>query len=275
MKPSQYLFTVTILIVISGIWFLSNPKKQSEKEVNNTKSHSARADSAFLQIKQLSDAYPLIPDSQSQIRHLIAFDLSYNETHEQANWVLYVLTRDELAGTEKRKDNFRNDPEIRTGSASLKDYESSGYDRGHLAPAADMKWSEEVMSESFYMSNMSPQKPWFNRGIWKKLEEYVRDLVLQNDSILVISGPVFIDNLGAIGANEVTVPGYYFKVLFDLTWPDNKAIAYLMKNEKSDKELSDFAISIDSLEIFCGYDFFYQLEGVEEEESLTNLILNY
>ncbi|MBT5989964.1 MAG: DNA/RNA non-specific endonuclease, partial [Bacteroidetes bacterium] len=198
---------------------------------------------------------------------------SYNERHEQANWVMYVLTKEELLGTEKRKDNFRTDPEILTGSASLKDYKSSGYDRGHLAPAADMKWSKEVMSESFFMSNMSPQKPYFNRGVWKKLEEHVRKLVLQNDSILVITGPVFKDNIEIIGENEVTVPGYYFKVLVDLTWPDNKAIAYLLKNEKSSENLTTFEITIDSLEIFSNYDFFYASPMANKLEDIADLLL--
>ena len=111
---------------------------------------------------------------EQQISHL-GYTLSYNEKHEQASWVAYELTAGELRGTIARTDNFKADASVTTGSASLADYRGSGFDRGHLAPAADMKWSREVMSESFFMSNMSPQEPGFNRGIWKKLEGKVRD----------------------------------------------------------------------------------------------------
>jgi endonuclease G len=100
--------------------------------------------------------------------------LQYNEQFEQADWVAYELTRDEVMGSTDRKDSFKTDTEIGTGSATLADYRGSGYDRGHLAPAADMKMSALSMSDSFYMSNMSPQHPSFNRGIWSKLESYVR-----------------------------------------------------------------------------------------------------
>ena len=108
--------------------------------------------------------------SGEQIIYHTGYTLSYNEKHEQANWVAYELTAQELAGTVKRKDSFKSDPMVKSESASLADYRKSGYDRGHLIPAADMKWSTTAMSESFYMSNMSPQSPSFNRGIWKKLE---------------------------------------------------------------------------------------------------------
>jgi endonuclease G len=92
----------------------------------------------------------------------------------------------------KRKDNFRSDPKVKTGSAALSDYKGSGYDRGHLAPAADFKWSATAMSESFYMSNMSPQVPGFNRGIWKNIESTVRNWAVENDEIYIVTGPVLI-----------------------------------------------------------------------------------
>ena len=117
--------------------------------------------------------------SNGETEHQTGYSLEHNEKTEQSFWVAYELTKEEVSGTVKRKDAFRSDPTISTGSAVLSDYKGSGYDRGHLAPAADMKWSKKVMSESFYMSNMSPQDPSFNRGIWKKLEEKVRDWLLK------------------------------------------------------------------------------------------------
>jgi len=119
-----------------------------------------------------------------------------------------------------------------------------------------MKWDKEAMSQSFLMSNMSPQSPSFNRGIWKKLEEEVRDLAVEKDSIYVVTGPVLHTMESSIGKNEVGVPAYYFKILVDLSPPQHGMIAYLLPNEGSKKELSNYAISVDSLERFTGYDFF-------------------
>ncbi len=191
------------------------------------------------------------------IRSYTGFDLGYNEKYEQASWVAYVLTREEVeAGTVNRTDNFRVDTSISTGSANLADYRGSGYDRGHLAPAGDMKWNYNAMSESFLMSNMSPQAPSFNRGIWRSLESSVRVWATEKDSIYVITGPLLgsIDTL--IGLNEVGVPDSYFKVLVDLSPPDHSMIAFILPNARSSEELIQFAISVDSLEIITGYNFF-------------------
>ncbi|MCZ6703711.1 MAG: DNA/RNA non-specific endonuclease, partial [Ignavibacteria bacterium] len=130
------------------------------------------------------------------------YSLSYNETHEQAEWVAYVLTADEVRMKCERTNDFREDGSVSTGSAGLADYRGSGYDRGHLSPAADNKADCPVaMSESFYMSNMSPQKPGFNRGIWRKLESKVRDWAAKYGEIYVATGPVFWDIIEKIGAN--------------------------------------------------------------------------
>ena len=114
----------------------------------------------FAQLELLSPK----PDTNQVVKHT-AFWLSYSEPHEQAEWVYYILTPERVSGTEKRKNNFRADPAVLTGSATLADYKGSGYDRGHLCPAADNTHTKEAMSESFFMSNMSPQEPGFNRGV--------------------------------------------------------------------------------------------------------------
>ncbi|MFA8449707.1 MAG: DNA/RNA non-specific endonuclease [Bacteroidales bacterium] len=193
--------------------------------------------------------------------------LSYNEGAEQANWVLYELTDKEVKKPMSRTDDFRYDPFIKTVSAEKEDYASSGYDRGHLAPAADMHASKKVMSESFYMSNMSPQLPQFNRGIWKKLEERVRVWAEKNNTIYVVTGPVLTDGpYDSIGKNRVVVPKRYYKVvLVDNPGNDNdKMISFLLENKGSKQALQKFVVSTDQLEKITGLDFFPFIEDKQE-----------
>lgn len=185
--------------------------------------------------------------------------LSYNETYEQANWVYYSLTDSMvLNGGEERSNSFKMDKLVPTVSAKSSDYTKSGYDRGHLCPAADMGFSPIAMQESFLMSNISPQTPEFNRGIWKELETTVRDWARKERQIYVVTGPVFKDNKGSIGKEEVLVPGYYFKVIFDAT-DQPRMIAFVLPNEKSDRPLTDFVVTTDEAEKLAGFDFFSQL----------------
>lgn len=192
------------------------------------------------------------------------YSLSYNEQHEQAEWVFYQLTLTMINGSFERTDNFRSDPFILSGSASLADYKGSGYDRGHLAPASDMKQSVSAMSESFFLSNMSPQDPSFNRGAWKKLETLIRNWVLEEGSLYVVTGPIFNNNIGSIGYNNVTIPGYYYKVVY--SDKNKEMIGFVMPNRKTDLNLKTFVRSVDFIEDQTGIDFFYQLEDNLESE---------
>lgn len=133
---------------------------------------------------------PLIDEKSSLIYHQ-GFCLNYSEEHEQAIWVAYCLTPATLDPQIKRKNLFRFDPSVSTGSATPNDYKKSGYDRGHLAPAADMKGNEIMLAQSFYMSNISPQLPQFNRGIWKRLEEWVRSQAQHYEELYIVTGPLF------------------------------------------------------------------------------------
>lgn len=198
-----------------------------------------------------------------QVNHQY-YILSYNEDTEQANWVLYKLTSDMLAGETERDGNFRNDPLVATKSASTKDYTNSGYDRGHLCPAADMKFNEKAMYESFYMSNISPQLPGFNRGIWKELETQVRDWARGKDSLYIVTGPIFDETVESIGTNKVRIPVAFYKILYG---PEKKEmIAFNMPNKASESPLETFTSTVDNLEEITGIDFFSQLPDNMEEQ---------
>jgi endonuclease G len=199
------------------------------------------------------------------------FTLCYNETHEQAEWVAYELTADETIAIYKRTDRFLQDPFINSGSATDADYKGSGFDRGHLAPAADMGWSGESMMASFYYSNMSPQLPGFNRGIWKSLEELIRAWAMQYKAILVVTGPVLENNLPVIGPNQVSIPRSYYKVVL---WNDGskpRAIGFLMANQSSSVPLYQFAVSVDDVEKRTGIDFFANLPDEIENKIESSL----
>ncbi len=213
---------------------------------------------------------PFYTDSDQIVSHT-TYTLSYSEKHEQAFWVAYKLTAGHLTGTVSRTDNFRSDSKVKTGSASLADYKGSGYDRGHLAPAADFKWSPVVMSESFYMSNMSPQHPSFNRGIWKKLEGTVRNWAADNEEIYVVTGPVLTGTYPAIGPNHVSIPEYYYKVILDYKEPELKGIGFIMPNMKSGRSLQSYAVTIDEVERVTGIDFFHALDDAIEEQIESTL----
>lgn len=200
--------------------------------------------------------WPAYTQNDAIVEHQF-YTLKYNEKTEQPDWVAYTLKKVNLDNSKfKRTDNFREDPDVKTKSAALADYKGSGYDRGHLAPAADFSWTKEGMSESFYMSNMSPQQPGFNRGIWKKLEERVRDWARSNNEIYVVTGPIFLGKGEKIGKNKVVVPDQYYKVILELNGKEIKGIGFILSNEKSSKDLRAFAMSIDEVEKATGLDFF-------------------
>ena len=199
-----------------------------------------------------------LPLSKGETIKHTYYTLSYNEAKEQANWVYYHLTSAEVSGKESRTDDFRPDPEVKRGSSSLADYQNSGYDRGHLCPAAAMRLNHKSMSETFYLSNMSPQAPEFNRGIWKKLEEQVRSWALMDGDIYVVSGPIFKNDRGFIGPDHVTVPGYYYKVVYD-PHGSPRMIAFILPNKKGTKTLPEYVVSVDMVEAMTGIDFFSEL----------------
>lgn len=208
---------------------------------------------------------PAVSKYETPIFHT-GYTFLYAEKYEQASWVAYHLTSEETVKRFNRTNRFLEDQQVKTGSATDYDYKRSGYDRGHLAPAADMGWSSTTMAESFYYSNMSPQNPSFNRGIWKKLEEQVRTWAMDYQAVYVVTGPVLKGNLSVIGANQVAVPNYYYKVLLDTESTPKKAIGFILKNEGSKGQLIEYAVSIDSVERFTGIDFFPGLEdGLEQK----------
>ncbi len=222
----------------------------------------------------------LIPEVKNvEVIHHNYYSLGYSERHEQAAWVCYVLNKDELRiPNVKRHDRFIEDTSVSTKSANYYDYRGSGYSRGHMAPAGDMAFNEKAMKESFYMSNMSPQVIPFNGGVWRELEESVRDWAYKNDHLYVVTGPMLHEVIEYIGQKtKVAVPKYFYKAVMDIDGSDKKGIAFIMPNEKSAKPIMDYAVTIDELEQQLGFDLFPNLledDDIEEKlESQTDTSL--
>ncbi|EID84835.1 DNA/RNA endonuclease G, NUC1 [Treponema sp. JC4] len=228
---------------------------------------------------------PLCPAKEHaedhEIRNFTNYSICYRETYEQAEWSAYSLSYQQLEKKATRSNDFRPDPAISTGSASLSDYKASGYDRGHLTPAADMSFSELAMSESFYMSNMSPQAPQFNRGIWKDLETQVRLWAEKFGKLYVVSGPVLdktASDYKTIGENKVAVPEAYYKVILVPLYEDEAdkstsddaasitAIGFIIPNQKCEDDFWSYAVSVDKVESVTGLDFYSLLPDSVENE---------
>lgn len=257
----------------------------------------------LLETDGLSHAFPTIPPSEDEAaqeggdaifthsnfkgktyRHK-NYSLSYSEEDEQAEWVAYELTREEVNGKLERKEGFDEDPAITTKSASPSDYQNSGYDRGHLAPAADMKFDETAMEECFYMSNVSPQVKEFNNGVWNDLEMQTRAWTRKYGTIYVVTGPVlpkdsknarkmYASERGKDYKTNVTVPSHFYKILFDFTKKGKeKMLAFVIPNQDTHMPFTTFVTSVDEVEKVTGIDFFTNLdEEVERRcESRSDL----
>ncbi|GHT31496.1 endonuclease [Bacteroidia bacterium] len=208
-----------------------------------------------------------IAGRQEQIIEHIGYTVSYNSDWKIPNWVAYELTKEEVEGVTPRSNHFVPDPKVAYGmSATTDDYKNSGWDRGHMAPAADMKWSEQAMKESFYLSNICPQNHNLNAGIWEDLEEQVRGLATQKGKIYVVCGPIVSIRPGTIGSNEVAIPDAFFKVLLQNNNGDWSAIAFMFANESGRNPLSTYAMSVEDMQVITDIDFFPALPDSIEEK---------
>jgi endonuclease G len=187
------------------------------------------------------------------------YSLSYSEKHEQAEWVAYHLKDEHISSTNFKRPYFEKDPKVKTKSAHYKNYSNSGYDKGHLCPAGDRKFSKSAHDETFLTSNISPQEHQFNSGIWNRLEQKTRYWATKYKNLYVVTGGILENSSKTIGSEKVTVPDYFYKIILDYHEPEIKAIAFLIPHEASEKALFQFVTSIDKIEHLTGIDFFPDL----------------
>lgn len=199
------------------------------------------------------------------IRHKHFF-LSYSEEHEQAEWAAYYLTGGSKQQHSFSRPYFSQDPLVDTDSAHWKNYKDSGFDKGHLVPAADMKFSEEAYNETFYTSNVAPQNKAFNAGVWNRLEQKIRYWADKYTALFIVTGSILHDSLVTIGEEEVSVPDYFFKIVVRVQNGGLVMIPFLVPNKKSDLPLYTFATTIEEIEQITKIDFNQKLsEKIDEK----------
>ncbi len=251
----------------------AEPKSDAAKP-SAAKSQKIKTDSSY-PVGALSSLVPekdLLPNLEFEytsqlIRHL-GYVVSYNADYKVPNWVLYELNYAETLGNIPRNNAFAVDPEVpEKQMAQLTDYRNSGYDRGHMAPNADLNWDVQAQNESFYLSNMAPQGHDFNAGIWLDLENQVRKWAERDSAVTIVCGPILpkskaeADKMKKIGKGHVLVPEQFYKVVLSPFRGEVRAIAFLMPNHnekegRKNKPLQSYAVPVDSIEKLTGIDFF-------------------
>ena len=196
-------------------------------------------------LKENTNAYYLPTSTTNQIIHHKNYSLSYSEPHEQAEWVAYELKASHLSSTNHKRPYFEIDNAVKTGAAHWSNYKQSGYDKGHLCPAGDRRFTQEAHDETFLTSNISPQEHKFNAGVWNRLEQKVRYWAKKNDGVFVVTGGILENGLKVIGDEDVAVPNQFYKVILDNTNGKIKMLAFIMNHENSDLPLYKFVVSVD------------------------------
>ena len=213
---------------------------------------------------------------QGQVIHRTGYTLAYDAKTRTPQWVAWELTKKETQGTEERSNDFQPDPDVKGAKVVTKDYSHSGYDRGHMAPAADMKWSKKAMKESFYMSNICPQDHNLNTSDWSELENKSRQWARRYGKVYIVCGPIYNGKRNEyIGDHRVKVPDAFFKVVLINEKKKQCAMGFYFENEAGERKLQEYLVPVDHIEQLTGMDFFSalpdNLEDRLEAETLKEL----
>lgn len=265
MKKNHAFRNTVIVVFVALVVLFPVIKTSAQFFLNKTKKSSQVV---------LTDLAKITDNRASQIIEYLGFTLSYNTDWHIPNWVAYQLTKAETLGNVPRADMFLPDPQAQGTVISPGDYSNSGYDRGHMAPAGDMKWSRQAMNESFYLSNVCPQNHNLNGGDWRNLEERIRLYAQWYGELFVVCGPIVSANPQTIGYNKIAVPDSFFKVLLKKNESSYDAIGFVFKNQSGHNPISSYVITVDSVETLSGIDFFSFLPDAIENSVEANYSLS-
>ncbi|HIB49447.1 MAG TPA: DNA/RNA non-specific endonuclease [Flavobacteriaceae bacterium] len=247
----KLVYPLLIILVTAALYYAEkyvDEKKEAYPNTEETTTSYAEFNEGFLPSSTTGDV----------VTHQY-YTLSYVEAHEQAEWVAYELKKEHLKNSDFKRPYFVADRSVASGSADWRNYKNSGYDRGHLCPAADREFDYDAYHETFLTSNISPQNRQFNGGIWNRLEQKTRYWAKKYDGVFVVTGGVLRDGLEHIGDEEVSVPQEFYKIILDKRSDGYQAIAFLIPNEGTDRSFYDYAVPIDAIEAKTGIDFFPKL----------------
>lgn len=265
MKSKLFLFVVILFGLGIFTWTQSKLEAQSQ---NKSTENNIIEDA---QLAKVTDG------RASQVIHHLAYTVSYNDNWKLPNWVAYELTKQETMGEVERCNGFSPDPKVKGNAVVHKDYTNNPgkYDRGHMAPAADMKWSEQAMKESFYTTNICPQNANLNRGDWNDIEELVRDYAKRYGSVYVVCGPIVSDKPEYMGNyQKIAIPDAFYKAILRKKGDSWTTIGFVCKNEAGSKPILYHIRTIDEIEEMTNIDLFYSLpDDVENKiESEDNIL---
>lgn len=265
----RFVYPILIILVTVGLYYLEryvDKRNEVYPEMSEERSSSENTTSEFGVDMKPSSTTGVVVDH-------VYYSLSYSEEHEQAEWVAYELKKSHLSRNDFERPDFVEDRDVATKSADWRNFRGSGYDRGHLCPAGDRRFSYEAYHETFLTSNISPQNREFNGGIWNRLEQKVRYWAGGKDGVYVVTGGVLKRGLRSVGYENVSVPDAFYKIVVDRSGGEYKAIAFLIPNEPSNESFYNYVTTIDAIESKTGIDFFPELPDSEENklESSINL----
>ena len=258
--------SIAFALCIGTLFFSCKQVSEIDLPTTNAISKSNQSilknNSSFIDLD--STNYFLPKSTTNQIISHDYYTLSYNEQYEQAEWVAYLLPINTSKNVNFDRPFFIEDSKVKTHSADWRNYKNSGYDKGHLCPAGDMKISKKAFDDTFYTSNISPQLHEFNEGVWNRLEQKARYWSTKYDGLYIVTGGVLNSKLKTIGKERVAVPEYFYKILLRQNNENYSMIAFLIPNKKSELPLYTFVVSVDDIEQKTGIDFFPTLEDQEE-----------
>jgi len=260
----KYLYPILVVLVTILLYYADEyVDRENESYPQTSKSKSGFSTEEFNNTFLPSSTTGVVVDHEF-------YSLSYAELHEQSEWVAYALTRDHLVSNNFERPYFIEDRSVKSKSADWRNYKNSGYDRGHLCPAGDRQFNYDAFHETFLTSNISPQDPKFNAGIWNSLEQKVRFWAEKYDGVYVITGGILEEGLLTIGDERVSVPKRFYKIVVDATGGNYKSIAFIIPNTTSNASFYDFVVNIDEIEDQTGIDFFPKFsEEIEKEMEAT------
>lgn len=238
----------------------ANNTDKTTEQTTSTGNGAASLDDGQLEIPKF-----ITPRKEQVIVHA-GYTVSYNPDWHIPNWVAYELTKSETYGNIDRADHFDPDPDVNGVCPNFRDYSRSGYDRGHMAPAGDMKWDETAMKESFYLSNICPQDHNLNKGDWNTLEENARHWARKYGNIYIVCGPIVSQQPKTIGYNHVAVPDGFYKVFLCKINGKWESIGFYFDNKPGSGNLRDYCKSVDEIERMTGIDFFSTLDDSIENK---------